>query len=436
MKFLVFEDDPLVAQALKAILMKSGTVRHLSDSRDLAVVSNLSTYDLFLVDLDLESPLSGLSLIKKLSQFNTPIAVITGRDQEGIISHCYELGATHYLTKPFAREDVEQIIDEIQISEKWDHLTQAESLDFSNDESLKVKRACLNNLPILLTGKSGTGKTVLAQKIHQLSRRGANRFVALNCSAFQDDLLESNLFGHCKGAFTGATQERMGKLSLADGGTLFLDEIATMSLSLQAKLLKAIEEMHFYPVGSDRSIKVDFRLITATCEDLEDLVRKGKFREDLFYRLQGIHIQLPDLARSKTYLRRKIQECLNHGSKRVVLTREALECLMEYTWPGNYRELNREIEVLKHGEKRVIGLSQLPSKFLHRESKPDLDYSLLYERALDSGLKEVLLSVESELIRIGLQQNEGHVRRTLKDLRISSQAYYRAVGQSSNVKYH
>jgi DNA-binding NtrC family response regulator len=434
MKFLVFEDDLLIAQSLKSILQKSGSVEHLSDSRELASVTDLSSFDLFLVDLDLEAPLIGIELIKKLSIFNKPIAVITGRDQDDIIGHCFKLGAAHYLTKPFTKEDVQQILDEIHIHKKWSHFFEAESFDFSEREYLKVKRACLNNLPVLLTGKSGTGKTVLAEKIHQLSSRSLKRFVALNCSAFQDDLLESQLFGHCKGAFTGATQERLGKLHLADGGTLFLDEVATMSLNLQAKLLKAIEEMCFFPVGSDRSTEVNFRLITATCEDLVKLVIEGKFREDLFYRLQGIHIQLPSLERNKAFLKQKIREALNKGSKRVSLTNEAMECLVQYSWPGNFRELNREIEVLKHSDLRIIDTSNLPSKFCQKESKVDLNYSILFEMALNSGLKEVLLSIESELVKISLKKNEGHIRKTLKDLKISSQAYYRAIGQNSGVK--
>jgi transcriptional regulator with GAF, ATPase, and Fis domain len=241
-----------------------------------------------------------------------------------------------------------------------------------------IKRVADSDSTVLLNGETGTGKGLVAKAIHQRSYRCDKPFVAINCGAIPENLLESELFGHLKGAFTGATSAKMGKFEVADGGTIFLDEIGDMSPDLQVKILKVLEEREFEPVGGCKSIKVDVRIIAATHRDLEEEVQKGNFREDLFYRLYVIPIQLPALTNRTSDIPLLVQfflNKLNHekGTQIHGIAEDAMQMLIRHNWPGNVRELANLLEriVVLKGEGEIKA-SDLPSKMrIDSDSLPE-----------------------------------------------------------------
>jgi transcriptional regulator with GAF, ATPase, and Fis domain len=249
-----------------------------------------------------------------------------------------------------------------------------------------VRKVANTDATVLITGESGTGKELVAKAIHALSSRKSAPFVPINCAAIPRDLLESELFGHVKGAFTGAIRDKTGKFKQSDGGTLFLDEVGELPLDLQPKLLRALQEKIVDPVGSTESLPLDSRVIAATNSDLEQAIRKGNFREDLFYRLSVIPIRIPPLRERKDDIPLLLKHfTARHGSKAIVFDRDALDSLTRYHWPGNVRELENTVErliIMHDGE--TISRADLPEKILNGEEAsmskvfniPDDGYSL------------------------------------------------------------
>ena len=283
---------------------------------------------------------------------------------------------------------------------------------------------------MLIQGESGTGKELFARAIHQRSPSRQNRpFVAVNCTALPEALLESELFGHEKGAFTGAASKRIGKFELADGGTVFLDEIGDMSLATQAKILRVLQEREFERVGGNSLVKVNIRLISATNKNLEQEVQAGRFREDLFYRLSVFPLRLPPLRERKADIPLLADYFLQRYGTREKkaldgITPEALKALMGYHWPGNVRELENAIEraVVLAGENRLV-LDDLPlhlrSLALPQDLKDlDLDVS-------DETLPQWIEKIEVEILRRTLLEFEGNVTQTAKKLGIGRATVYR-----------
>ena len=241
-----------------------------------------------------------------------------------------------------------------------------------------IERVSRSDSTVIVYGESGTGKEMVAKAIHQSSSRKDKPFIAINCGAIPENLLESELFGHVKGAFTGATNPKAGKFELANGGTIFLDEIGDMSSDLQVKVLRVLEEREFERVGGSKTISVDIRVIAATHRDLQEEVQKGNFREDLFYRLEVIPINLPPLRKRKKdipHLINYFMNILNEKTKRNVtqISDDALSTLKRYNWPGNVRELRNIMErliVLANGNE--IALDDIPPKIKNEELKPEL----------------------------------------------------------------
>jgi len=226
-----------------------------------------------------------------------------------------------------------------------------------------AQRAAAGDAKVLITGETGVGKDVLANHIHQLSQRSRAEYVAVNCAGLTESLLESELFGHVKGSFTGAFRDKVGKVLLANGGTLFLDEVGEMSLRMQALLLRFLENGEIQPVGSDTTRKVDVRIIAATNRDLSELVRSGQFREDLLYRLQVIHLHVPALRERRPDIRAIGQRFIAAANPHMTLTEEAWKALERYRWPGNVRELQNVIEQLvwRTATDGVIDVNHLPA---------------------------------------------------------------------------
>ena len=311
-----------------------------------------------------------------------------------------------------------------------------------------VEKVAPTDASIFIQGESGSGKEVLARQIHRMSKRSDEAFVAVNCGAIPKDLLESELFGHVKGAFTGAIANRQGKISAADGGTLFLDEIGDMPLEMQVKLLRVVQERIVDPVGSNKSVEVDVRVISATHRSIEDQISKGEFRADLFFRLNVVPLLLPPLRERTDELPRFIDYFLllyKEGEKAAYLSEAFISTLRKYEWPGNIRELSnfmQRISILFPGE--LVDLSMIPQAMLpmgiqgiadhdpsenaedssdHFDNNPYMDI-VMSAKGLSSigdanlSLKETLNSVEKEMISRTLGEVDGNVSMCARMLKV------------------
>ncbi len=382
-KILVVDDEATLRTALKRILayhgyevVTAGTVQEA-----LSLSSDKNTYNLAFIDLKLPDG-DGIQLMQSLKSKHPAMEVIilTGFGCIDTAVEATRKGAYHFVTKPFNLEEVvslsekalshlqlasenQQLKREIHSRYKFDNII-GQSEGIRNVLSL-VERVSDSDSTVLITGESGTGKELVAKAIHYNSSRSEKPFIPINCGAIPEDLLESELFGHVKGAFTGAINNRIGRFELASGGTLFLDEIGDLSFNLQVKLLRVLQERRFEPVGSMKTVETDVRIIAATNIKLEKAVREGRFREDLYYRLNVIPIHIPSL-RERTpdielLLRHFIDRFNQRKSRHITgIKPDAMRILMNYAWPGNIRELENLVEriaILKgEGEIDVLDL--------------------------------------------------------------------------------
>lgn len=264
-----------------------------------------------------------------------------------------------------------------------------------------IRKVSPTDSTVLVLGESGTGKELVATSIHENSQRKTKPFIKLNCAAIPAELLESELFGHEKGAFTGATKFKPGKFDMADGGTIFLDEIGDMPLNLQAKILRVLQEQEFYRVGGSRTIKVDVRIIASTNKNLERMVREGTFREDLFYRLNVFTLHLPPLRERKEDIPLLVDHFLQNVAKKVDISSVALQMLVAFSWPGNIRELQNIIEsAAVIAENGYIEPAQLPGKITAAfNSSSPMDLKLPVNIPLDERLREIEKSMILEALR-------------------------------------
>jgi DNA-binding NtrC family response regulator len=389
-RLLIIEDDSTLKTALFRALTRFGYAVTTASTKAEAVtwLSSQSTWDAILLDLQLPDG-NGLELLTELKQKmnSTPVIVLTGHGSIENAVEATQKGAVNFLVKPISLDDVVNSLN-TALAKSALNLTHPSAVQAESKTTIRVANAAIvgqspsiqnvlemvtrvadSDATILIQGESGTGKELIARAIHQLSPRKNAPFVAINCGAIPSELLESELFGHMKGAFTGAIANRVGRFEMADGGILFLDEIGDMSPSLQVKILRALQERSFEPVGSTKSVQVNVQVITATHINLEKAVSEGKFREDLFYRLNVIPIVIPALRERTSDIPVLLQHFLkNFGQRRkeslTGFSQEALESLMSYPWPGNIRELENLVERLTIIKGRgVVELKDLPSKY-------------------------------------------------------------------------
>ncbi|EXH75596.1 AAA domain family protein [Acinetobacter sp. 216872] len=316
-------------------------------------------YDACLTDLNLPDG-SGLELVKHVSQnyTNTPIAVLTAYGNMDIAIAALKAGAFDFVSKPVNQVHLDQLLQKALSRQKIEHDFAESALENKlligrsqpiQQLRIAIKKIARSQAPVFVTGESGTGKEVVANLVHRLSNRSEGPFIAINCGAIPTELMESELFGHKKGSFTGATQDKQGLILSAHGGSLFLDEIAELPLSMQVKLLRAVQEKKIRPVGSDQEIDVDFRVISASHQDLDLLVRQGKFRQDLFFRIHVMDLMLPplrergeDVLLLANHFIQKI--CMEWETPLKQLTEGAETYLLQQHFPGNVRELRNMIE--------------------------------------------------------------------------------------------
>ncbi len=363
---LVVDDDPNLLELMRMRLEASGyAVEASPDEHAARDAMGRSGYDIAIVDLQLVTQ-DGISLMEELhaASPDMPVIILTAHGSIESAVEAMQRGAHTYLTKPFdSKELVIQIERALEKRRLTSELKKLKALvhdryDFENivakSDAMRqvleqVHRIAKTDSNVLLYGESGTGKELIAKAVHLASDRSDKPYVAINCAAIPETLLESELFGHEKGAFTGAIRASKGLFTQADGGTVFLDEIGDMSLSLQAKFLRVLQERQFYPLGGDRPVRVDVRVIAATNKDLEQEVANGDFREDLYFRIHVIPIILPPLRERRDDIPPLVERFLDRyrnemGKKIKGLSSDAMRRLLEYDWPGNVRELENALE--------------------------------------------------------------------------------------------
>jgi two-component system nitrogen regulation response regulator GlnG len=428
------DDDASIRWVLERALRNGGMLPRTFDAAEPALLAlRGDAPDVLITDIRMSGQ-SGLELLKRIREARPtlPVIVMTAYADLGNAVSAYESGAFEYLPKPF---DIDQAVDLVRRAARTGTPVTADGASSAPIPELlgrasamqqvfrAIGRLSRSSVTVLITGESGSGKELVARALHDHSPRAAKPFIALNTSAIPSELLESELFGHEKGAFTGADSLRRGRFEQADGGTLFLDEIGDMSTPLQTRLLRVLAEGEFYRVGGQTPIRVDVRVIAATHQNLQDRVQRGVFREDLYHRLNVIRIELPPLrARAED-----IPELLDHylnvaalelGVEPKALTVDAKEKLATHTWPGNVRELVnlcRRLTVLAPGSE--IRLEDLPAELAaDGDTSAEVDWAKALatwaDRQAMVGKRPLLADAQPEfervLIRAALKRTQGH----------------------------
>ena len=413
---LVVDDEKNYLLVLKELLAEEG-YEVLTAQSGGSALTILQETDLDLVLTDMKMPgMSGLELLEKFKQKDPqlPVVMMTAFGTVEKAVEAMKKGAFDYISKPFDNETLKKTVAKAlnlwRIIKENRFLSQELKSKFGPSDLIGnsapiqqvrdlIQKVAVTKATVLVTGESGTGKELVARAIHSHSPRRDKPLISVNCSALAETLLESELFGHERGAFTGATSQRKGRFETADGGTLFLDEVGEMAPSVQVTLLRVLQNREFERVGGNKTIKVDVRLIAASNRDLKEEIPRGTFREDLYYRLNVVHIEVPPLRDRRGDLPLLIRYFLERFSKELnketpTLSPEAMELVMDYSWPGNIRELENMLEravILYSGS--VIQAEDLP---IHQKGLTNRDWST--DQVIPPGLKlnEVLEMVEKE----------------------------------------
>jgi len=386
---LIIDDDTSLRRVLEYNLQEAGYAVATAPSGEEGLVL-FDEVSPALVITDMKMPgMDGMQVLLAVKERSpeTLVIMITAFGTVDIAVEAMKAGAYDYITKPFNRDELRLTVakalqfDGLAVENKRLKGVLADRIDFrslvgSSTAMEKVfgivRKVADSEASVLITGESGTGKELVARSIHAGSGRAAGPFVAINCAAIPRDLLESELFGHVKGAFTGAVRDKTGKFALADGGTIFLDEVGELPLELQPKLLRALQERVIEPVGGTKEQKLDVRVVAATNLDIEKAIADGIFREDLYYRLAVIPIHLPPLRHRRDDIPLLLRHfCIKHGAANVVFDRQSLEVLRTYSWPGNVRELENLVErllIMRNAD--TITLDDLPDKIRNNSGLP------------------------------------------------------------------
>jgi DNA-binding NtrC family response regulator len=433
-RILIVEDEGAIRLALSGLLRREGyEVDQANDGEEAIRALDKTAYDFVLTDLALGSGASGMDVLRtaKAKQRETPVVMITAHGNEKIAVEAMKLGADDYVPKPFDNDEIRLVVkralERTHLSRENRILRARIEKDFGFDNLIgsgsamrrvfeMIQKVAETDLTVLIRGESGTGKELVAQALHQHSSRKNQPFVAVNCAAISRELVESELFGHEKGAFTGADARRAGRFEAADGGTVFLDEIGDMAPETQAKVLRVLQERSLERVGGTQPIEVDVRVVAATHRDLEAEVRSGRFREDLYYRLKVVELDLPPLRERSEDVPALAERFLDQvaerlGRQKKKLTDQALIGLTRYPWPGNVRELRNVIEqatVLAPGDaideadlNLSGGISSTPAHAADLSGVPFGDAK-----------KRVIEEFERDFLLRALRENDGNVSRT------------------------
>ena len=442
-RIVIAEDDEDLAFVLREALIRNQYEVEVAPTAG-ALLERLraGAYDLVLLDVKLPD-MDGLDALPKCRELapETPIIVMTAHGTRQIAMEAITRGAYDFFTKPLKMAEFQVVVaralDRRRLQQQVKVLRAGQPTGFEEIigqcEPLKrvldmAQRAAPTDLTILIQGESGTGKEVLAQAIHRLSLRKDGPLIPVNAAAIPEGLLESELFGHERGAFTGAIRARPGRFELAHGGTLFLDEIGDMPLSMQVKILRALQERKIERVGGVKSIGVDVRIVAATHQDLEKMVADGRFRQDLFYRLQGVTLRLPPLRERVDDLPTLVGYLLERAAQRLwrtaaTVTPEAMRCLWTYQWPGNIRELQHTLEAAMVLSDGVIMPEHLPVAVQSSGAPSPLAVDPIMKLAGGS-LDDMLEESERRMILDALGKAGGVQARAAKILGISERSLW------------
>jgi DNA-binding NtrC family response regulator len=438
---LVVDDEKDICMALNILLTKEGyTIKTAYNGEEAIERIKQENFDIVITDIKMEK-MDGFQVLKEVQTIapETSVIMMTAFASVGSAVEAMRAGASDYITKPFINDEIRltvkrilqgrelQMENQILRQELSQRPSAFKNIIGSSEPMQKVFSIMEKVIPsksnILITGESGTGKGLVAQAIHESGLRKDKPFISINCGAIPENLLESELFGHKKGAFTSANEDKKGLITMAHGGTLFLDEIGELPQSLQVKLLHVIQTKELTPVGDTRVITVDVRLIAATNADLMQRVKEGRFREDLYYRLNVIEIHMPSLRERRDDVQVLIKHYLKMFTAEVGknikdIDYEAMQALMAYEWPGNIRELRNTIEratVLADGE--VVTIHDLPDKFR----------TLDVEGVSTSSLRQALDGFERDYIKRSLAESKGNKEAVANKLGVDLATLYRKI---------
>jgi DNA-binding NtrC family response regulator len=440
-KLLIVDDDDDLREDLVQLFRKQGQeVTAAASGEDALNKAAHARFDVALLDLHLPG-ISGIDVLAKLKEQQPELEalMLTAHRSIETAVEAMRRGAYDYLTKPFRIADLEvhvqKAFEKVQLQrreQQWIQQLSYESPRYRLVGSSPVMRKVVAliekvaapNATVLVRGASGTGKELVARALHTNSPRRTRPLVTINCAALQENLLESELFGHEKGAFTGAVTAKPGLVEVAEGGTLFIDEIGEMAPGLQAKLLRVLEDGHYRRVGGTRELNADVRVVAATNRDLAEELKNGRFREDLFYRLNVVSIYLPPLRERRSDIPELIEHFLTSrqiGPLRSCVDAEAMKALMAYSWPGNVRELANVLERAQIlAENHLITLEDLPENVLVSAATPE-----------QTGDPRHLREVERRHVQTVLQEEKGNKVQAARVLGISRRSLYRLIE-----KYH
>jgi DNA-binding NtrC family response regulator len=434
---LIVDDEPGARESLEVILEDDYHVLSVGSGQEALKTLQQKPINLILLDVNMPD-MDGLTVLRKIKEQDEEIDVImvSALNQARKAVDAIKLGAYDYITKPYEPEDilstVNRVISKQKLYKELDFLRREveESRGFdqivSQNKTMQeifqlIKKVAFTSTNILITGESGTGKELIARSIHRQGNRRNGPFVAINCAAIPSELMESEMFGHEKGAFTGAHTRTIGKFEYANGGALFLDEISVLRSDLQAKLLRVLQEREIERIGSNKPIKIDIRVISATNTNLEDAVMRGKFRQDLYFRLNVIPISIPPLRERKEDIPLLAKHFLNKfntafNKKIPGFTEKALDAFTKYHWPGNIRELENLIErivVLSSGNE-MMDLKDIPLEILMDSGQ---DIQELEPRKI--GLIKIREAIEKRIILNVLEATQWNQTETAKILKVN-----------------
>ncbi|MBF0313778.1 MAG: sigma-54-dependent Fis family transcriptional regulator [Oligoflexia bacterium] len=446
---LLVEDNRIVREEIIALLNHYVNVDSTASEKEAKLLLSKKKYDICIIDLVLENGGSGLKVLKEAKKLKIFSIVLTNNYNKTMVKDAFNLNCDLFIAKTKFRNIIVDVVKN-QLAMRSGLLDTFFHEKFITvnpklkEDIISVIQKSINNRSLFIYGPTGTGKTFLAKLMHDIfANVGKNNtkgnFIDINISAIPETMVEAELFGYVRGAFSGAIKSKTGLIKKADGGTLFLDEIASASPAIQAKLLKVIEEKRFYPLGSDTPIESNFRLITATCDDIYKKIGEEKFRLDLFHRINEVFLSIPPLKERKEDIGAIIDYFLEKNAIKILLEDDVVDFLQRYSWEGNVRELLNVLSSLIGARNKVITISELPQSILHKNDDKKNDFlqaeigsfasEAQVDYALKQGVYDCLEKIEAGIFCKAISRFHGKNNQAREALRVDKATFYRKLGK-------